>query len=90
MEGFDASAARLEKHSVTIAGHRTSLSLERPFWSYLKKFAADDGLSLSELIRQIDEARESSLSGAIRVFVLQRLEQTGQDGDTPKSNDFPD
>ena len=67
--------AKLEKHSVTIAGHRTSISLERCFWRHLRAIAAEQGLSLNELVRQLDEARGGSLSGAIRAYVLQRLER---------------
>lgn len=72
---FDHEDAVLEKHSVRIAGHLTSVSLERGFWRHLKKISAEDGLSLNELVRQLDEARGGSLSGALRVFVLQRLEK---------------
>ena len=66
--------AKLEKHSVTISGHRTSISLERGFWRHLKAFALEDGIALAELIRNIDDARATSLSGGLRAYVLQRLE----------------
>lgn len=62
--------ARLEKHSVTIAGHRTSISLERVFWRHFRRLAEKQQLSVNELIRQIDEARAGSLSGAIRVYIM--------------------
>lgn len=71
---YDLEDATLEKHSVTIAGHRTSISLERCFWRHLRATATDRNLSINELIRQLDEARSGSLSGAIRAFVLQQLE----------------
>lgn len=71
---YDLEDATLEKHSVTIAGHRTSISLERCFWRHLRVIATDRNLSINELIRQLDEARSGSLSGAIRAFVLQQLE----------------
>jgi len=71
---FDLEDARLQKHSVTVAGHRTSVSLERCFWRHLRLIAAERELSVNELIRQLDEARAGSLSGAIRAFVLQSLE----------------
>ncbi len=72
---FDLEEAKLEKHSVTISGHRTSISLERGFWKHLRILAAERNLSINELVRQLDEARAGSLSGALRVFVLQSLEQ---------------
>ncbi|MEM1199886.1 MAG: ribbon-helix-helix domain-containing protein [Pseudomonadota bacterium] len=62
------------KRSVTVAGHRTSLSMEPEFWSTLQEIAAKDGCSLAELITKIDEARGGrNLSSAVRVFVLNRL-----------------
>lgn len=72
---FDLEDAKLKKRSVTISGHRTSISIEQCFWRHLKRYADMDTLSLSELIRQIDEARSRSLSGSIRAYILQRLEQ---------------
>jgi predicted DNA-binding ribbon-helix-helix protein len=59
------------KRSVRIAGHRTSLSLEPPFWEALKQAAILKGLSISALIAQIDQGREQdNLSSAIRIFLL--------------------
>lgn len=75
---YDLDDARLEKHSVTLSGHRTSISLEVCFWRHLKRIAATQDLSVNELVRQLDEARDGSLSGAIRAFVLQTLEKEGQ------------
>ena len=63
------------KRSVTIAGHRTSISLERPFWDALKERACSEGTSVNELVRRIDTARggKGSLSSAIRVYILNAL-----------------
>lgn len=71
---LDTDDAKLEKHSVTIAGHRTSISLERCFWRHLRRLAEERNLPMNELVRLIDEARTGSLSGALRAFVLQSLE----------------
>ncbi len=60
----------LKKHSVVIAGHQTSITLENIFWCHLKKIAQAQGVSLSMLIAEIDAQREANLSSAIRVFVL--------------------
>ncbi|MBI1250856.1 MAG: aryl-sulfate sulfotransferase [Alphaproteobacteria bacterium] len=65
----------LEKRSITIAGHRTSLALEAEFWSALETIAARDGLSMSQLIGAIDAARAASapdrpLASAARVYAL--------------------
>ncbi len=62
------------KRSITIAGHRTSLSLEREFWTILKTLAAEQGKSLAELIAEIDKHRgPRNLSSAVRVHVLRSL-----------------
>ena len=61
------------KHSVTIHGHRTSLSLEQPFFDRLQVIAARRQLSLAALIAEIDDARpkDANLSSALRIFVLE-------------------
>jgi len=68
----------VRKRSVTIAGHKTSLSLEEPFWRELQALAKRDGISLNALIERIDAARGGNLSSAARVYVLERLkDKTG-------------
>lgn len=70
------SDAREVKRSLSIAGHRTSVSLEAPFWDELKAIAKLEGKSIAALIGEIDVARPASaggLSSAIRVFILTRL-----------------
>jgi predicted DNA-binding ribbon-helix-helix protein len=62
------------KRSVSIAGHRTSISLEEPFWEVLREIAEREKLSIQALIGRIDAGRgEQNLSSAIRVFVLTDL-----------------
>lgn len=59
------------KRSLTIAGHRTSLALEPEFWQALDEMAAARGLSLANLVREIDDTHTSgNLTSAIRVAVL--------------------
>ena len=59
------------KRSVSIAGHRTSISLEEPFWEELREIAERERLSVQALIGRIDAERgEQNLSSAIRVFVF--------------------
>jgi predicted DNA-binding ribbon-helix-helix protein len=62
------------KRSLTIAGHRTSLSLEPEFWEVLRKIAANERKSLATLVGEIDNTRgDKNLSSAIRVWILRRL-----------------
>ena len=69
----DANSRRVVKHSVVIAGHRTSVSLEDAFWRALKDIATQEGISLAALIARVDAGRgEANLSSALRVFVLER------------------
>jgi predicted DNA-binding ribbon-helix-helix protein len=64
------------KRSVAIAGHRTSVSLEAPFWEALKEIAGKRGASVQQLIGNIDAGRGAqNLSSAIRVFVLAELRE---------------
>jgi predicted DNA-binding ribbon-helix-helix protein len=60
----------LKKHSLTLNGHRTSLSLEDEFWNGLQAIAKKQKRPLQDLIEEIDRTREGNLSSAIRVFVL--------------------
>ncbi|MER2265499.1 ribbon-helix-helix domain-containing protein [Methylobacterium oxalidis] len=61
----------IAKRSVMIAGHRTSVSLEEPFWDALRDIARGRDLSVQALIGEIDAGRgPQNLSSAIRVFVL--------------------
>lgn len=66
----------LQKRSMRIAGHRTSLALEQEFWAGLERIARARSQSLPVLIASIDEKRakdtpEASLASAVRVFVLE-------------------
>ena len=62
------------KRSLTISGHRTSLSLEPEFWMVLKTAAQAERKSLAALVAEIDRQRgERNLSSALRVWVLNRL-----------------
>lgn len=69
--------AKPAKHSVTLAGHRTSVTLEAEFWQSLKEIARSEGCSLGEIVGEIDKKRiedgavESNLSSALRVFILE-------------------
>lgn len=62
------------KHSLTLAGHRTSVSLEPEFWAALAEIAAERGLSVNALAAEIDAARApgTGLASALRVAILAR------------------
>jgi predicted DNA-binding ribbon-helix-helix protein len=65
------------KRSVTVAGHRTSLSLEPEFWDALKRIAQQETRTVSGLIGEIDAGRgRRNLSSAVRVFILERALNT--------------
>ncbi|MCB1556383.1 MAG: ribbon-helix-helix domain-containing protein [Alphaproteobacteria bacterium] len=65
----------MKKHSLNIAGHATSVTLETPFWELFKAIAAARGLSVNALATDIDAKRaEANLSSAIRVFVLEAVQ----------------
>jgi predicted DNA-binding ribbon-helix-helix protein len=60
------------KHSLTIAGHATSLTLEPIFWDALQAAAVAEGKPLAALVAEIDEARTTNLSSAVRVWLFAR------------------
>jgi len=59
------------KRSIVVGGHKTSVSLEEAFWSSMKEISGVRRMTLSELVGEIDTARQQgNLSSAIRLFVL--------------------
>lgn len=71
-------SARPLKHSLTLHGHRTSVSLEEAFWHAFRALAARRGLTLNALAAEIDDARDpaTGLASAIRVAILSDLQRT--------------
>jgi len=67
-------SGRPRKHSLTLRGHRTSVSLEDAFWDAFRDIAAEEGKPVNALAAEIDEARgmEMGLASAIRLYVLRR------------------
>ncbi len=65
----------LQKHSISIRGHRTSYTLEEAFYSELKKIAQARDIPLAKLITNLDENRspDQNLSSTLRVFVLEEI-----------------
>ena len=68
----------MEKRSLSIAGHRTSIALEPEFWAGLEAIAQARNLPLAALIREIDEGRAApNLSSAVRLAVLAWYRERG-------------
>ncbi|MFN3869706.1 MAG: ribbon-helix-helix domain-containing protein [Hyphomicrobiaceae bacterium] len=68
---------RPAKHSFTIRGHRTSISLEAEFWDALREIAAERGVSIGALVAEIDAARidDTGLSTLVRLHILEHYRQ---------------
>lgn len=64
------------KHSLTLRGHRTSVSLEEEFWQAFRQIASEKGRAINDLAAEIDEARgtETGLASAIRLYVLRHIQ----------------
>ena len=64
--------SRPQKHSLTLRGHRTSVSLEAEFWDAFREIAAEKSKPINMLAAEIDESRgiEMGLASAIRLYVL--------------------
>jgi predicted DNA-binding ribbon-helix-helix protein len=69
------ASGRPVKHSLTLSGHRTSVSLEDVFWQEFRRIAAEKGQPLNALAAEIDAVRDPDvgLASSIRVFVLEHL-----------------
>lgn len=67
--------SRPKKRSLTLRGHRTSVSLEDEFWDAFREIAAAQGRALNDLAAEIDAARgmDTGLASEIRLFVLREL-----------------
>lgn len=68
--------SRPVKRSLTLNGHRTSVSLEDEFWRALRRIAEARGQPVNALAAEVDAARgiETGLATALRLFVLKSLE----------------
>ncbi len=66
------SRGRPQKHSLTLRGHRTSVSLEPAFWLAFREMAAAQGRPINALAAEIDAERgmDIGLATAIRLHVL--------------------
>ena len=64
------------KHSVRVAGHATSISLEPVFWELLAELAKERQTSINRLVSEIDARRSGNLSSAIRVYLVEYLRET--------------
>ncbi len=71
--------ARPVKHSLTLRGHRTSVSLEDEFWRAFREIAQAKGRPINDLAAEIDAERGTGcgLASAIRVYVLQHYQGKG-------------
>ena len=60
----------MQKHSVELSGHRTSIALEDEFWKELKAIAKRRNTSVRQLLIQIDDSHQGNLSSSVRLFIL--------------------
>jgi predicted DNA-binding ribbon-helix-helix protein len=69
------------KHSVIVIGHKTSISLEKPFWDGVKGIASERDMTLSDLISKVENERtHGNLSSALRLFVLDHYKVLAERG----------
>lgn len=78
--GEAAELARARKRSLTLRGHRTSVTLEDEFWDALKDIAGGMGVSATALASEIDDRRDlaTGLASSIRVFVLKHYRNSAR------------
>lgn len=63
------------KRSIVVAGKKTSISLEDEFWTALRRIAASEDKSITELVSSAPLDRRTNLSSALRVFILRHHEK---------------
>ncbi|EPX80222.1 ribbon-helix-helix domain-containing protein [Litoreibacter arenae] len=66
------------KRSLTLKGHRTSVSLEDEFWYEFRRIAKEKDRPINDLAAEIDTSRapDLGLASAIRLFVLNDLKSS--------------
>jgi predicted DNA-binding ribbon-helix-helix protein len=81
-------ASTIVKRSVLVQGHKTSISLEEPFWNGLKDIAASRRQPLTAVLQQVDLDRQdsSNLSSAVRLFVLEHYRNQAQSAARPENS----
>ena len=73
----------MDKRSLSISGHRTSIALEPEFWVALEAMALEKSRTMAGLIREIDETRQTAnLSSAARLAVLRWYQERAEDRPT--------
>ena len=72
-----------KKRSLTLRGHRTSVSLEDRFWTAFRQIAANENIAINALATKVDEERplEEGLASAIRDYVLQYYMRSSRESD---------
>ena len=74
-------SGRPVKHSVTLHGHRTSISLENEFWRAFREIAQKKDITINALTAEIDTARgDLGLASAIRIYVLKYFQEQAVNG----------
>lgn len=63
------------KRSISVAGHKTNISLEDAFWTGLREIAQSRAMTVSAIVADIDmRRRHANLSSAVRLFVLEHAQ----------------
>lgn len=70
----------MKKLSVSLTGHKTSISLEPEFIEILHKIAKNQKNTVTQIINDIDKSRPtgSNLSSEIRIYLLNILLKTAK------------
>ena len=73
------------KRSVTVGGHKTSISLEAEFWNGLREIAALQNVTVTALLQKIDSERQSAnLSSAVRIHVFEHYRKLAAEPNPPQ------
>jgi predicted DNA-binding ribbon-helix-helix protein len=79
----------IQKRSVVLDGHKTSVSLEEAFWTGLKEIASSREITVTDLVEAIDRDRKTgNLSSELRLYVLAHYRSKQLIFDDPAADAF--
>jgi predicted DNA-binding ribbon-helix-helix protein len=91
LDGSKLMKSTVTKRSVVIDGHKTSVSLEEPFWNAVREITQARAITVSALLHEIDSNRtDANLSSAVRVFVLDHVRQSAVKAQLEQSSERRD
>lgn len=82
----ESNVTTLESRNVMVGSHRTSMRLEPEMWDALGEIAQREGITVHQLCSRVSTVRrQSSLTSAIRVVIVEYFRILATQATPPKS-----